>query len=120
MISRHLRFPGGIGFELAGILDLPDSCEPCCYALFAHCFTCGKELISTVWIDQILTGKGIAVLRFDLTGLGQSAGDFATAGYTANVADLVAAARFLEKRYAAPRLLIGHSLGGTAAFKAAA
>jgi uncharacterized protein len=118
MNSRHVTFPGGHGDELAGILDLPDSGEPGCYALFAHCFTCGKELKSMVRVNRVLTGEGIGVLRFDFTGFGGSGGDFATAGYSSNVADMVAAARFLKENYAPPKLLIGHSLGGTAAFRA--
>lgn len=119
MISRRLRFPGGRGAELAGILDLPEGREPVAFALFAHCFTCSKELKSVVAINRVLTEQGIGVLRFDFTGLGESGGDFSETGFTSTVDDLRAAASFLERSHAAPRLLMGHSLGGTTCLAAA-
>ena len=120
MNPRRVRFPGGLGYELAGILDLPVTGPPRAFALFAHCFTCGKELKSMVQIGRLLASRGVGALRFDFTGLGESAGDFAATSFSTNVADLAAASAFLAERYPLPQLLIGHSLGGTAALKAAA
>ncbi len=120
MNPRRVRFSGGLGFELAGVFDLPEEGSPRGLALFAHCFTCGKDLKSLVWIGRTLAAQGIASLRFDFTGLGESGGDFATTSFSSNVTDLVAAAAFLAERHAgAPLLLVGHSLGGTAALRAA-
>lgn len=120
MEIRKLTFPGGQGELLAGRLDLPEDGVPRAYALFAHCFTCTKNLRATVEIDRVLTAAGLGVLRFDFTGLGESDGDFAATNFSSNVADLVAAAEFLAERFQAPRLLIGHSLGGAAVLQAAA
>ena len=103
---------------LAGILDLPDT-QPAAYALFAHCFTCSKNLKAANHLSRAMVTAGLAVLRFDFTGLGQSEGEFGDTTFSSNVSDLVAAARFLKRDYAAPRLLIGHSLGGTAVLQAA-
>jgi len=101
------------GHMLAGLLELPES-DIRCYALFAHCFTCGKDIAAASRIARALTEKGIAVLRFDFTGLGNSDGDFANTNFSSNMQDLVAAANFLRQEYQAPTLLIGHSLGGAA------
>jgi uncharacterized OsmC-like protein/alpha/beta superfamily hydrolase len=101
------------GLILRGALELP-GVEPRCYALFAHCFTCGKDIAAASRIARALTGEGIAVLRFDFTGLGNSDGDFANTNFSSNLDDLKAAADFLRREYAAPKLLIGHSLGGAA------
>jgi len=90
------------------------------YALFAHCFTCGKDAVAATRISRALTSAGIAVLRFDFTGLGQSGGDFANSNFTSNVEDLVRAASFLGATRQAPSILIGHSLGGAAVLAAAA
>ena len=98
---------------LAARLDSPDSGARA-YALFAHCFTCGKDVFAASRIAQALTEHGIAVLRFDFTGLGASEGDFANTNFSSNVADLQAAADFLRREFQAPRILIGHSLGGAA------
>jgi putative redox protein len=103
---------------LAGRLELPES-EPVAYALFAHCFTCTKDIFAAKRIAEALARHGIAVLRFDFTGLGASEGDFAHTNFTSNVEDLVRAADFLRDRYLAPKLLIGHSLGGAAMLAAA-
>jgi uncharacterized OsmC-like protein/alpha/beta superfamily hydrolase len=119
MKQQSVRFESARGVELAGLLDLPAG-RPRAYALFAHCFTCTKNLRAVRHIASALAAQGIAVLRFDFTGLGQSEGEFADSNFSTNVEDLVAAARFLESRYEAPRLLIGHSLGGTAVLQAAA
>jgi uncharacterized OsmC-like protein/pimeloyl-ACP methyl ester carboxylesterase len=111
--STRLEFPGSQGSALAARLDLPDS-EPHTYALFAHCFTCGKDVVAATRIARALTGSGIAVLRFDFTGLGQSGGDFANTDFRSNTEDLVRAADHLREHFTAPSILIGHSLGGAA------
>lgn len=119
MATEDFTFPGATGTELAGRLDLPRG-TPVATALFAHCFTCTKDSHAARRISERLTEAGIAVLRFDFTGLGQSAGDFGTTTFGSNVADIVAAAEALAARDMAPRLLIGHSLGGAAVLKAKA
>ena len=119
MQIKKLSFPGSQDHQLGARLDLPDEGEPAAYALFAHCFTCTKDLKSVSNIDKVLTDQGIAVLRFDFTGLGESEGDFADTSFTSNVEDLIAAWRFLETDYRAPKLMIGHSLGGAAVIHAA-
>lgn len=98
---------------LSGLLETPES-EIKFYALFAHCFTCGKDIAAASRISRALTAKGIAVLRFDFTGLGNSDGDFANTNFSSNIKDLIAAADFLRSKFQAPKLLIGHSLGGAA------
>jgi len=110
---RHkVEFTSG-EHTLSGLLETPES-NVKFYALFAHCFTCGKDVAAASRISRALTAKGIAVLRFDFTGLGNSDGDFANTNFSSNIQDLVAAADFLRKEYKAPQLLIGHSLGGAA------
>jgi alpha-beta hydrolase superfamily lysophospholipase len=116
---KKLKFPGSLGHQLGAQLDLPEEGEPRAYALFAHCFTCTKDLKAVYHIDQALTGEGIAVFRFDFTGLGESEGDFSDTTFTSNVGDLVAASRYMEEAIEAPKVLIGHSLGGAAVLKAA-
>ncbi|GAB5451248.1 MAG: bifunctional alpha/beta hydrolase/OsmC family protein [Halioglobus sp.] len=101
------------GHNLAGALESPAGAVRC-YALFAHCFTCGKDVAAASRIARALTARGIAVLRFDFTGLGNSDGDFANTNFSSNMQDLLAAADFLRRDYEAPSLLIGHSLGGAA------
>jgi uncharacterized OsmC-like protein/pimeloyl-ACP methyl ester carboxylesterase len=118
MKSEHLRFPGAQGQSLAARLDSPAG-TPVAYALFAHCFTCSKDLKAAGWISGALNARGIAVLRFDFTGIGESEGDFAGTDFSSNVDDLVAAADFLRRERAAPSLLVGHSLGGCAVLAAA-
>ncbi len=118
MISRRIEFEGGNGAKLAARLDLPDG-KPKAYALFAHCFTCSKDLNATKRIAGALAGNGVAVLRFDFTGLGSSEGEFASTNFSSNVADLLRAADTLRRQYEAPSLLIGHSLGGAAVLVAA-
>lgn len=120
MSSRRekLTFINRDGLELAGMLELPAG-EPRAWALFAHCFTCGKDNIAASRIARALAAAGIAVLRFDFTGLGGSDGDFANTDFSSNVQDLVSAADFLREHYQTPQLLIGHSLGGTAVLAAA-
>ena len=119
MPAQRFDFPNQHGERLAALLDLPEG-EPRAYALFAHCFTCGKDVLSASRIAQGLTRLGIAVLRFDFTGLGASDGEFANTNFSSNVADLIAAANHLRQTHAAPQLLIGHSLGGAAVLAAAA
>ena len=117
-IKRHLRFFGPQGHHLAARYERPVS-EPIAHVLFAHCFSCTKDLKSVNWISHTLTERGYAVLRFDFTGVGESEGDFGDTNFSTNLDDLVAAADMLREHYAAPRLLIGHSLGGTACLAAA-
>jgi len=116
--SEKLTFPGADGDALAARLDLPAG-EPSAYALFAHCFTCTKDIFAASRIAAGLAARGLATLRFDFTGLGHSEGEFANTNFSSNVADLVAAAAFLRSTRAAPKLLIGHSLGGAAVLAAA-
>lgn len=117
MPTERFQFPGS-GGQLSATLDRPDG-PTHAYALFAHCFTCGKDVLAAKRIAVALAAKGIAVLRFDFTGLGSSEGDFANSTFSSNVADLVRAADHLRKTYQAPTLLIGHSLGGAAILAAA-
>jgi putative redox protein len=119
MPIERFQFAGADGASLAASLDLPEG-EPTGYALFAHCFTCSKDALAAKRIATALAGRGIAVLRFDFTGLGSSAGDFANTTFSSNVADLIAAADHLRATGRAPSLLIGHSLGGAAVLAAAA
>jgi len=115
--SRKIEFPGSAGSNLAARLDVP--ANPRAFALFAHCFTCGKDVFAAVRIADALTARGIAVLRFDFTGIGGSEGDFANTNFSSNIQDLIAAADYLRKNHTAPALLIGHSLGGAAVLAAA-
>jgi len=119
MARIKLEFPNGEGQTLVGLLETPPDRVPTVrYALFAHCFTCSKDIAAATRISRALAARGIAVLRFDFTGLGNSDGDFANTNFSSNVADLLAAARKLERDYEAPALLIGHSLGGAAVLAA--
>src|SRR6185436_5145197 len=115
--SRKIEFPGSAGATLAARLDAP--AKPRAFALFAHCFTCGKDTLAAPRMAETLTARGIALLRFDFTGIGASEGEFANTNFSSNVQDLVAAADYLRKNHAAPLLLIGHSLGGAAVLAAA-
>lgn len=118
MPTERFQFTGEGGHQLAAALDAPDG-PILAYALFAHCFTCGKDVLAAKRIAVALAAKGIAVLRFDFTGLGASEGEFANSTFSSNVADLVRAAAHLRETRAAPALLIGHSLGGAAILAAA-
>lgn len=111
-------FQGGSGSFLDARLELPDG-TPKAYAVASHCFTCTKDTITVFRVSRRLAEQGIAVLRFDFTGLGGSEGDFAQTNFTSDVNDVLAAVNFLRDNYAAPSLLIGHSLGGTAMLEAA-
>jgi uncharacterized OsmC-like protein/alpha-beta hydrolase superfamily lysophospholipase len=117
MPAEQFDFSNAEGLRLAGLLDNPAG-EARAYALFAHCFTCGKDVHAAKRIAEGLTALGIAVLRFDFTGLGSSEGEFANTTFSSNVADLVAAADQLRRVKRAPSILIGHSLGGAAVLAA--
>jgi uncharacterized OsmC-like protein/pimeloyl-ACP methyl ester carboxylesterase len=116
--TERFQFAGTGGHQLAAALDLPDGAITA-YALFAHCFTCSKDVLAAKRIAASLASRGIAVLRFDFTGLGSSEGDFANSTFSSNVADLVLAADHLRQTRKAPAILIGHSLGGAAILAAA-
>ena len=116
--STKQSFTGGSGATLAARLDAPEG-TPRAYALFAHCFTCTKDIKAASKIAAGLAQRGIATLRFDFTGLGHSDGEFANENFSSNVGDLVRAADFLRENFAAPTILIGHSLGGAAVLAAA-
>ncbi len=118
MLSERFNFPNAKGEQLAATLDLPLG-KPAAFALFAHCFTCGKDILSAKRIAERLTIHGVGVLRFDFTGLGGSEGEFANTHFSSNVDDLVAAADHLRKMHGVPAILIGHSLGGAAVLAAA-
>jgi uncharacterized OsmC-like protein/fermentation-respiration switch protein FrsA (DUF1100 family) len=118
MSTERFQFEGVGGHQLAAALEMPEE-KPAAYALFAHCFTCGKDVLAAKRIAVALAAKGIAVLRFDFTGLGSSEGDFANSTFSADVTDLVRAADHLRATRKAPAILIGHSLGGAAMLAAA-
>lgn len=118
MPTERFQFTGEGGHQLAAALDLPDG-PVHAWALFAHCFTCGKDTLAAKRIAVALAARGIAVLRFDFTGLGSSEGDFSNSTFSSNVADLVHAADHLRETRGAPAILIGHSLGGAAILAAA-
>ena len=118
MQTERITFPGHQGSVLSARLDLPDG-QHLGTAIFAHCFTCGKDIPAARRIASRLSAIGFAVLRFDFTGLGQSEGEFESTSFTSNVADLTAAARYLESRGMEPGVVIGHSLGGAAVLRAA-
>ena len=119
MNLQKVTFKNKEGQELVGRLELPADGHPHNFVLFAHCFTCNKNLLAVKNIGKALSNNGFAVLRFDFTGLGESEGEFADTNFSGNVKDLVAAADYLKANYKAPSLLIGHSLGGAAVIFAA-
>ena len=121
MNKIRLEFQNSDGETLAGLLELPERADEfTSFALFAHCFTCGKDIAAASRVSRALAARGIAVLRFDFTGLGNSDGDFANTNFSSNIDDLVHAAQALRTQYRAPQILIGHSLGGAAVLAAAA
>jgi len=117
-MRTKVEFPSQ-GQNLAGLLETPVQAVRA-YVLFAHCFTCGKDIAAASRISRFLVQHGFAVFRFDFTGLGNSDGDFSNTNFSSNTEDLLSAARFLEQNYQAPELLIGHSLGGAAVLAMAA
>jgi len=119
MSFDKIHFTNEQGDELAARLDYPTRETPDAFALFAHCFTCSKDLRAVGAVSRALTRQNIGVLRFDFTGLGESEGDFSETNFSSNVEDLVSAAGYLEEHYEAPRILVGHSLGGGAVLQAA-
>lgn len=114
MKSEKVNFKNSFGTNLSGIIDFPLIGKPRAFALFAHCFTCSKDLKAVDNISQGLTNNNIAVLRFDFTGLGQSKGAFSDSNFSSNIDDLKSAVHFLESEYHSPQIMIGHSLGGAA------
>lgn len=118
MRSKKITFPGAFGDQLSARVDLPDD-SPRTFAMFAHCFTCSKNLKAVKNISQRLNERGIGVFRFDFTGLGESEGDFADTNFSSNIDDLIEAASYMSDQYQAPKILIGHSLGGAAVLQAA-
>jgi putative redox protein len=118
-MQNRIQFAAENNTRLAGVLHTPDAGKPRAYALFAHCFTCTKNIKAAINIAESLCHEGIAVLRFDFTGLGQSEGEFSNTHFSSNVQDLLHAAKYLEAEHSAPVILVGHSLGGTACLAAA-
>jgi len=118
MNSKNIEFTGALGDKLSARLDSAEGNDTE-FALFAHCFTCSKNLKAVGHITKSLAERGISTLRFDFTGLGQSDGEFANTNFSSNVEDLVAAAKYMESEFESPSLLIGHSLGGAAVLYAA-
>ncbi len=112
-VTERIEIVGALGDRLAARVELPAGERRGC-ALFAHCFTCSKDLKAVVRISRALADRGFAVLRFDFTGLGESEGDFADTNFSSNLEDLLAAAEFARQQFGGPELLIGHSLGGAA------
>lgn len=119
MPHQRFEFNNRQGLALAAQLDAPSEGPVASYALFAHCFTCGKDIKAAYHIARTLNRAGIGVFRFDFTGLGASQGEFADTNFSSNVADLIDAARYMETHQMSPSLLIGHSLGGAAVIQAA-
>lgn len=119
MPQARVRFAGAAGTELVGVLDTPDG-PARGWAVFAHCFTCSKESVAASRVSKALASHGIGVLRYDVTGLGDSGGEFADSTFSSDVDDLVLAAAYLREAGRAPSLLVGHSLGGSAVVAAAA
>lgn len=113
-ITKKIEFKNSNEYLLSARLELPENNTPKAFAIFAHCFTCNKNLKAVINIAKSLTEKNFGVLRFDFTGLGQSEGDFSNTDFTSNVNDLKDVANYLSKHYEAPKLMIGHSLGGAA------
>ena len=120
MGRQKITFPGSQGGQLAAVLETPDDGAARATVLFAHCFTCGKDIFSARYLSEGLIRCGFAVLRFDFTGLGASEGEFANTNFSSNVQDLLCAADYLRRAHEAPLLLVGHSLGGAAVLAAAA
>ena len=119
MKSTHIAFTNSQGLQLDARLDRPETRDIRAWSIFAHCFTCNKDFKAAAYVSQALTEFGLGVLRFDFTGLGRSQGLFEETNFSSNVTDILSAASYLEAEAQPPRLLVGHSLGGTAALYAA-
>ena len=119
MKSKKCSFEGAQGDSLSARMDLPEESSPEAYVLFAHCFTCSKNLNAISHISKALTDQGLAVFRFDFTGLGESEGDFSETNFSSNIDDLIKAADYMKSEFRAPEILVGHSLGGAAVLQAA-
>ncbi len=119
MKTRKIKFDNSEGLELSAEIDLPAGDRAHHFVLFAHCFTCSKNLRAVKYISKGLTDSGYGVFKFDFTGLGQSGGDFSNTNFSSNIEDLLSAAKYMEEHYRSPDLLIGHSLGGAAVLQAA-
>lgn len=119
MPSQKVTFQNAQGYQLSARLEMPADQHPHNFAIFAHCFTCNKNLTAVRNISRTLNQHGVAVLRFDFTGLGDSEGTFEDTNFSSNIEDLVAAAKYLSENHQAPALLIGHSLGGAAVINVA-
>lgn len=118
-MSERIEFTNRSGTKLSARIELPADAVPIGYVLLAHCFTCSKDLTSLKRLAATLTGFGLGVMRFDFTGLGESEGEFSDSGFSSQASDIVDAAAWLAENREAPRVLVGHSLGGTAALYAA-
>jgi len=114
MKTLEVKFKNSRGITLSGKIDMPFNEHIRTYAIFAHCFTCSMELKAIANIDKALTKHGIAVLRFDMTGIGESEGNFPDTNFSTQIDDIVSASNYLGEKYTAPQMLIGHSLGGSA------
>jgi len=118
METKNIQFDGAMGDRLSARLDAAEG-EPRAYALFAHCFTCSKNLKAVGHITKSLAAQGISTLRFDFTGLGSSEGEFSNTNFSSNIEDLVSAATYMDNNLQSPAILVGHSLGGAAVIQAA-
>ena len=118
MPSTKIEFSGSLGVKLAAILDEPET-QTRAYAMFAHCFTCSKDVLAASRISRALAKLGIGTFRFDFTGLGKSEGEFSDTTFSSNIGDLIAGAQWMRENRKAPCILIGHSLGGAAVLAAA-
>lgn len=117
-METKVNFISESDIELSGVLHEPSNQSSKCYAILAHCFTCTKSLMAGITLARTLSERGIAALRFDFTGLGASKGQFSKSSFSSNVADLRSAAKFLEENYEPAKIMVGHSLGGTAVLAA--
>ncbi|MDO6738848.1 bifunctional alpha/beta hydrolase/OsmC family protein [Wenyingzhuangia sp. 2_MG-2023] len=115
MKTKNISFKNSKGILLSAKLELPADQHPDAYAIFAHCFTCNKNLTAVRNISKALTQNGFGVLLFDFTGLGQSEGDFSETNFTSNIQDLEDVSEYMTQELQAPKLIVGHSLGGAAA-----
>lgn len=114
MKREKITFKNSKGITLSGVIEFPEDASPKAFAIFSHCFTCNKNLINVKYVSEALSEKRIATLRFDFTGLGDSGGSFANTNFASNIDDILHASDFLSSNYEAPKLLVGHSLGGAA------